>query len=96
MKKKNGWKAILVGDFSTVLDFQNNKNVEKNSNQMFSCNTILTINKCSRVTSNTATAIDDCITNTVVDTQFKSGIIQTDGVGSFSYYMCPSNKREFS
>ena len=39
---------------------------------------ISTINKPTRVTRNTATATVPFITNTVVDTQFKSGIIQTN------------------
>ena len=45
---------------------------------MFFHNMILTINKPTRVTRNTATSIDHFITNKVVDTQFKSGISQTD------------------
>ena len=60
------------------MDFENNKKVEKFLNQIFSHNIIPTINKPTRVTRNTATAIDHFITNAVVDTQFKSGIIQTD------------------
>ena len=77
--EKNDKKIIFVGDFNmNVLDFENNKKVEKNLNQMFSHNMIPTINKLTRVTRNTATAIDHFITSTVADTQFKSGIIQTD------------------
>ena len=45
---------------------------------MFSHNMITTINKPTRVTRNRWTAIDHFITNTVVDTQLKTGIIQTD------------------
>ena len=45
---------------------------------MFSHNVIPTINKPTRVTRNRATAMDHFITNTVVDTQLKTGIIQTD------------------
>ena len=45
---------------------------------MFSHNMIPTINRPTRVTRNTATAIDHFITNTAVDTEFKSEIIQTD------------------
>ena len=65
------------------LDFENNKKVEKFLNQIFSHNIIPTINKPTRVTRNTATAIDHFITNAVVDTQFKSGIIQTDLLDHF-------------
>ena len=64
--KKTKKKRILVGDFNiNVLDFENNKKI-------FSHNMISTINKPTRVTRNTATAIHYFITNTVVDTQFKS------------------------
>ena len=77
--KKNYKKIILVGDFNiTALAFETNKKVEKFLNQMFSDNMILAINRLTRVTRNTATAIDHFITNTVVDTEFKSEIIQTD------------------
>ena len=36
------------------------------------------INKTNRVTKNPATSIDQIITKTIADTQFKSGIIQAD------------------
>ena len=95
--EKNDKKIILVGDFNiNVWDFENNKKVEKILNQMFSHNMIPTINKLTRVTRNTATAIDYFTTSTVVDTQFKSEIIQNRLIGSFSYYICPPNKREYS
>ena len=45
---------------------------------MFSHNIIPAMTKPTRVTKNTATAIDHFITNTVVHTQSMSGIIQTD------------------
>ena len=74
--EKNDKKIKLVGDFHiNALHFENNKKI---NNKTFSHNMIRTINKPTRVTRNTATAIDHFISNTVVDTQFKSGIIQTD------------------
>ena len=51
---------------------------------MFPDNMIPAINKPTRATRNTTNAIDHFITNTVVDTQFKSGIIQTDLSDHFS------------
>ena len=39
---------------------------------------IPTINRLTRATINTATTIDHYITKTVLETEFKSGIIQTD------------------
>ena len=45
---------------------------------MFSHNMIPTINKSTRVTRTTATAIDHFISNRVADAQLKKEIIQTD------------------
>ena len=36
-----------------------------------------TINKPTRVTANTATAVDDIITNVIIDTDFKTGISES-------------------
>ena len=41
---------------------------------MFCYGMISTINKPTRVTANTATAIDHIITNVIIDTDFKTGI----------------------
>ena len=41
---------------------------------MFCYGLISTINKPTRVTANTATAIDHIITNVIIDTDFKTGI----------------------
>ena len=38
---------------------------------------IPTINKSTRVTANTATAIDHIITNVIIDTDFKTGILKS-------------------
>ena len=53
---------------------------------------IPTTNKPTRVTRNTATAIDHIITNTVVDIQFKSGIIQTDLSDHFPIFALQTNE----
>ena len=46
---------------------------------MFQYNMIPTINTPTRITRNTATAIDHIITNTVIsDIQHRSGMIKTD------------------
>ena len=39
---------------------------------------IPTVNKPTRVTRNTATATDHIITNSVINAEFKTGIIKTD------------------
>ena len=45
---------------------------------MFRHGLIPTINKPTRVTRSTATAIDHIITNSVINAEFKTGIIKTD------------------
>ena len=61
---KNDKRIILVGDFNiNVLEFENNKKIEKFLNRIFSHNMVPTINKSTSVTRNTATAIDHFITN---------------------------------
>ena len=54
---------VLAGDFNlNVLDFENNKKVENFMNLMLRYVMILIINKPTRVTANTVTAIDHIIT----------------------------------
>ena len=48
------------------------------SNLVYQNNLIPTINKPTRVTMKTATAIDHILTNSFVDTDFKSAIFKTD------------------
>ena len=70
---------FLAGDFNiNVLDYENNKNVQNFVNLMFEFSMIPTINKPTRVTSYTPTAIDNIITNSILDKDFKSAIIKTD------------------
>ena len=47
-------------------------------NLMFRHGLIPTVNKPTRVRRNTATAIDHIITNSVINAEFKTGIIRTD------------------
>ena len=53
-------------------------------NLIFRHGLISTVNKPTRVTNNTVTAIDHIITNSVINTDFKSGIIKTDISDQFS------------
>ena len=52
---------------------------------MFRHGLIPTVNKPTRVTRNTATAIDHIITNSIINAEFKTGIIQTDISDHFPY-----------
>ena len=69
---------VLVGDFNlNVLYFENNKKVEHFINLMFRCGMIPSINKPTRVTANTAATIGHIITNVIIDTDFKTGILKS-------------------
>ena len=71
---------ILAGDFNVnLLDFEHNKKVQSFLNLIFCYSMIPTTNKPTRVTRNTATAIDHIITNCIVGCDdFKTGIIKAD------------------
>ena len=77
---KTSKNIIFAGDLNiNVLDYESNKKVQHFLSSMFQYNMIPTINKPTRVTRNTATAIDHIITNTVKSgIQHRSGIIKTD------------------
>ena len=58
-------EVILIGDFNiNLLDFDKNKRDQSFVNLMFRFRMIPTINKPTRVTRHTATAIDHVFTNT--------------------------------
>ena len=62
---------VLADNFNlNVLDFENNKNLQNFMNIMFRYGMIPTINKPTRITANTATAIDHIITNLIINTDF--------------------------
>ena len=70
---------FLAGDFNiNLLDFETNKKVQSFVNLMFEFSMIPTINKPTRVTKHTATAIDNIITNCIINSDFKSAIVKMD------------------
>ena len=70
---------FLAGDFNiNRLDFETNKKVQSFVNLVFEFNMIPTINKSTRVTKYTATAIDNIITNCIINSDFKNAIVKTD------------------
>ena len=88
---------FLAGDFNiNVLDYENNKKVQNFVNLMFAFSMIPTINKPTRVTSYTATAIDNIITNSILDKDFKSAIIKTDLSDHFPVIFVIKLKTKFS
>ena len=72
---------VLAGDFNlNVLNFKSNKKVQNFINRYsitVRYSMIPTINKPTRITTNTATATDHIITNVTTDTDFKTGILKS-------------------
>ena len=67
----------MVGDFNiNILDFSESKMVESFMNLMFRHGVIPTVNKPTRITRNTATAIDHIITNPVLNAEFQNRYYQ--------------------
>ena len=80
--------VILARDFNiNLLDFDTNKKVQNFVNLMIRFGMIPTINKPTRVTGQTASAIDH-ITNSILHTVFKSGVIKTDISDHFPIFFC--------
>ena len=79
-KNKNTNKNYhIAGDFNlNLLDHDKNKKVRDFLNLIYQNGMIPTINKPTRVTKKTATAIDHIITNSFVENTFKTAVIKTD------------------
>ena len=78
-KNKHSNRAMYIaGDFNlNVLDHSTNKKVKNFLNLLFQNNLIPLINKPTRITRHTETAIDHIITNTFLDTKLITGVIRT-------------------
>ena len=67
-----------AGDFNiNILDFEANRKVQSFVNLIFERSMIPTINKPTRVTKHTATAIDNIIANCIFNSDFKSAIVKS-------------------
>ena len=72
-------KVIMADTFNmNMLDFEQNKKVQNFLDIMFGYSMMPVINKPTRVTKNTATAIDHIFINFFTTTKFKTGIIKSD------------------
>ena len=72
-------EIIIAGDFNmNLLDFKQNKKLQSFLNIMFGHSMVPVINKPTRVTKNTATAIDHIFINSVTTVKIKTGIIKSD------------------
>ena len=70
---------FLAGDFNiNLLDFETSKKVQSFVHLMFKFSTIPTTNKPTSITKCTDTAIDNIITNCILNSDFKSAIVKTD------------------
>ena len=72
-------EVFITGDFNiNLLEFKNSKKVQSFINLMFRCGIVPVINKPTHVTRYTATAIDHMFTNSIINTEIKSAIIQAN------------------
>ena len=71
--------VILAGDFNiNVLELEQNKKVQNFVYLMFQFGLVPSINKPTRVTNKTISAVDHIITNSIYSNTFKTGIMKTD------------------
>ena len=78
----------FAGDFNlNLLDYETNSKVKNFFNLMFSFNLIPVINKVTRVTKTSVTAIDHIITNSYLNTYIQTGIIKTDISDHFPIFL---------
>ena len=77
--QKDKSEVLITGDFDiNLLDFENNKKVQSFVNLMFPCGMVPVINKPTRVTRYTVTAINHVFTNSNINTEIKSAVIKAD------------------
>ena len=80
-------ELIMAGDFNmNLFDFKQNKKVQNFLNIMFGHSMMPVINKQTRVTKNTATAIGHIFINSVTITKLKTVIIKSDISDHFSIF----------
>ena len=69
----------MLGDFNiNVLDLNERKMVQNFVNLMFWHGLIPIVDEATRVTRNTVMAINHIITNSIINAEFKTGIMKTD------------------
>ena len=78
----------VTGDFNlNALDYNKNEKVTKFLNLTFEYGLIPVVNKPTRVTKNTATAIDHIITNSPLHKTINTGIIKLDISDHFPIFL---------
>ena len=78
---------FVTGDFNlNWLGFHQSSEIRKYLNNMFESGVIPLINRPTRVTTSSATLIDNIFTNCVFDTSLKNGIIKTSISDHFAIF----------
>ena len=94
---KTNKTIFLACDFNiNVLNYKNNRKVENFAMIIFELSMTPTINKPTGVTSYTATAIENIITNPIFDNDYESAIIKTDLFYTFQIIFIIKLKRTSS
>ena len=90
--KKSNKLFHIAGDFDlNLLDHDTNRKVQRFFNIVYRNGMIPTINKPTRVTRKTTTAIDHILTNSFTDTVFKTAIFKSNISDHFPIcFMIPS------
>ena len=74
--RKNFW---LAGDFQiNLLYFEQNKKVQNFINLMLQSGLVSTTNKLTRIAKDTISAIDHIITNSIINSEFRTAILTAD------------------
>ena len=69
----------MAGDFQiNLLYFEQNKKVQNFINLMFQSGLVSTTNKLTRITKDTISAIDHIITNSIINSEFRTAILTAD------------------
>ena len=86
----------LPGDFKlNLLDHDTNRKVQRFLNIVYRNGMIATINKPTRVTPKTTTAIDHILTNSFTETVLKTAIFKSDIFDHFHiYFIIPSSMKQ--
>ena len=94
--KKSNKLFHIAGDFNlNLLDHDTNRKVQRFLNIVYRNGMIPTINKPTRVTRKTTTAIDHILTNSFTDTVFKTAIFKSDISDHFPIcFIIPSSMKQ--
>ena len=86
-KKTSGKNVFIVGDLNiNSLDYESNEPVKNLFNFVFQNGFLPLIQRATRVTKTTATAIDHIITDAIFKNEMTSGIIKTDITDHFPIF----------